>query len=476
MPIRWFHLGFLILLFLSCTPQKQALQLSQGNEYSKTESSEKKATPHPRALAYFINGVIAELTGDMLEAALNYEVALRFDTTSETIHSSLAAVYADMGELEKAERLLAKLIRKQPFSAEYLEIRGDIHLQRGEYKQAIEAWESVITVMPDHYSIRYKLIALYELQNQWDAMARHYEAILNQFQDQTAVSVKLGAVYLKMKAYDRAAAVYEKALLFDPNNTYLMEALATTQILKKDYRGAMHTYEKLLSFKTDPTVVHHRIASLAMQLSDYEKALYHYRKIENAYGDKFDVQRGIGFSLYQLKQKNESVPYFDKAIRLNERDILSITLLAGILQDQGQFERSDLYYEKALRLEPDNDLILNNYSYSLAERGVQLEKAFRMAKRALEKSPDNSHYLDTYGWVLYQLGQVDNAFRYIQRSYQIDSTSWEVTMHMGDVLIRLKEPHRALYYFERALQLPGNKSDLLKSKIERLRRELPGEP
>jgi tetratricopeptide (TPR) repeat protein len=301
-------------------------------------------------------------------------------------------------------------------------------------------------------------------------MARHYEWILRDYQDNIMISVKLGALYLKMKAYDQAIVVYQRALQYDPNNLYLLEALASSYLMIKDYPSALKTFETIIRLKPDDRIVHHRIASLALQLSDYEKALYHYHFIESSSENQSDVQRGIGFSLYQLKRPQEAVSYLEKAARLNDKDVLSMTLLAGIFQDQKDFERSDEYFEKVLRADPENDLILNNYSYSLADRGVHLDKALKMIRRVMEKSPDNSHYLDTYGWVLFRLGRYDQALRYIQKSYDLDSSSWEVAMHLGDIYEQLNQTVKALHYFERALHSGGNQ-EILKPKIEKLMKE-----
>ncbi len=423
-----------------------------------------------RALHYFIDGVISEMTGDALEAAIYYEAARRFDTTSETIHASLAATYADIGELDKSETALRSLITRNPRNADMLETLGDVYLQKREYIRAIEVWESASVIDPGRLVTRYKLIALYELQGKWEEMARHYEIILKEHQDQIMASVKLGALYLKLKDYSRAIDVYRKALQYDPNNLYILEALASSYIIKQDYAQSLKVFEEILSLKPDDRLVHHRIASLALQLGDYEKSLRHYRIIENESRNQHDVQRGIGFALYQLKRASESVPFFEKAAQLNERDVLSLTLLAAILQDKKEFERSDMYFEKALRIEPENDMILNNYSYSLAERGVQLEKALKMIKRVMTRSPDNSHYLDTYGWVLYRLGQYEQALYYIRKSYEIDSTSWEVTLHMGEAHEKLNNPGKALYYYERAHAQNGS-NEAIKQKIETLRKD-----
>lgn len=437
-------------------------------------AKEEPAKYHPRALGYFIDGVIAEMTGDATGAVIYYETARRFDTASETIHASLAGVYVDIGDLDRAEKALNRLVAHSPRNIGLLESQADLYLQKRDYSRAIEIWETVCLIDPSRLESRFKLIALYELQGKWNEMAHHYEIILRDHQDNIMVSVKLGSLYLKLKAYDQAEEVYHKALLYDPNNLYLLEAMASAQLAKKDYLSALATYEGILRMKPGDRIVHHRIASLALQTADYEKSLKHYRMIEKESGDQYDVQRGIGFALYQLKKIQESVPYFEKAVMLYDKDVLSMTLLAGIFQDRGDFTRSDHYFDKVLAVEPDNDLILNNFSYSLADRGVQLEKAQKMIRRALDKSPDNPHYLDTQGWIFFQQRQYDPALKYIKCSYDLDSTNWEVSEHMGDVHEKTGQTEKALRYFQRALELGGT-ADRIKSKIEKLLKEYPDE-
>ena len=45
------------------------------------------------------------------------------------------------------------------------------------------------------------------------------------------------------------------------------------------------------------------------------------------------------------------------------------------------YDEADSLYEEALRLNPTNDLVLNNYGYSLADADFQLDRALTMAKK-----------------------------------------------------------------------------------------------
>ena len=61
---------------------------------------------------------------------------------------------------------------------------------------------------------------------------------------------------------------------------------------------------------------------------------------------------------------------------------------------------------------------MNNYSYTLAERGERLELALEMAKKAIEQEPDNPSYLDTIGRVYFKLGNYEKAREYISKAVE----------------------------------------------------------
>ena len=78
-----------------------------------------------------------------------------------------------------------------------------------------------------------------------------------------------------------------------------------------------------------------------------------------------------------------------------------------------KFEESDSLYEGALRLDPNNHLILNNYGYSLSERGLQLDRSMEMSKKAVEQQPENQSYLDTFGLIYLKLGNFSESENFI---------------------------------------------------------------
>lgn len=122
-------------------------------------------------------------------------------------------------------------------------------------------------------------------------------------------------------------------------------------------------------------------------------------------------------------------------------------------------------YEKAIQIRPDDWLVYNNYSYMLADRNMQLDRALELAEKSLEivNNDDDlaTHYTsiaDTYAWVLFRRGELLKARQYIDETLEIDSApSAEVLDHAGDIYHALGLFDEAAEFWKQALQLePDN--------------------
>jgi Tfp pilus assembly protein PilF len=116
-------------------------------------------------------------------------------------------------------------------------------------------------------------------------------------------------------------------------------------------------------------------------------------------------------------------------------------------------------------MKDDNAYVLNNYAYYLSLEGNELDKAEKMAKRAVTLDPENDSFQDTYGWVLFKQKKYKEAAEWILKAVQTKGEpSAEVLEHYGDVLYNLGDTSGALDYWIKAKQ-KGPGSELLDKKI-----------
>ena len=129
--------------------------------------------------------------------------------------------------------------------------------------------------------------------------------------------------------------------------------------------------------------------------------------------DKFEGRndilqlRAIAYS--NLKKNREAISDYLSILDRKPRDttvlVVTHSSLGSLYYDEGDLKNAFKHYEKALRIKPDDNLILNNYAYFMALSGKSLKKAREMSRRTIESEPDNPTYLDTYAWILHLLGQ-----------------------------------------------------------------------
>ena len=123
------------------------------------------------------------------------------------------------------------------------------------------------------------------------------------------------------------------------------------------------------------------------------------------------------------------------------------------------------YYEMSLALNPENINLLNNYSYYLAIEKVNLKRAKELILKVIDKFPDNSTYMDTYGWVMFQLGEYEEAEQILFNAVIKDGErSGEILEHYGDVLFKLDNKKKAITFWKKA-KATGEHSKELIQKI-----------
>ncbi|MFC2132152.1 tetratricopeptide repeat protein [Bacteroidota bacterium] len=126
------------------------------------------------------------------------------------------------------------------------------------------------------------------------------------------------------------------------------------------------------------------------------------------------------------------------------------------------YDSCDYAYNKVLAVQPDNSLINNNFAYSLSVRGENLEDALKMSAIALGQEPDNPSYLDTYGWIHYQLGKYETALEYILKAIDTGEVNAEVYEHLGYIYLKLNQKSKAIEAWETAISIGTDNDELLK--------------
>jgi len=106
----------------------------------------------------------------------------------------------------------------------------------------------------------------------------------------------------------------------------------------------------------------------------------------------------------------------------------------------------------------------------LADRGVKLDEALIMIKKAIDLEPANGAYQDSLGWVYFKLGKLDLAEDNLTKASQHMGADPTVQDHLGDLYHKTGRLRLAAAHWERALDewnktVPAEVDDDLMAKV-----------
>jgi tetratricopeptide (TPR) repeat protein len=104
--------------------------------------------------------------------------------------------------------------------------------------------------------------------------------------------------------------------------------------------------------------------------------------------------------------------------------------LAYAAWTQKQYPKAVDFYEKALDLDKNNTTAMNGLGYILADPNIDINRALRFCRQAVEKNPRNPAYLDSLGWAYYQGGDIAEARNWLRRALDLAPQSEEIRVHM----------------------------------------------
>jgi tetratricopeptide (TPR) repeat protein len=95
---------------------------------------------------------------------------------------------------------------------------------------------------------------------------------------------------------------------------------------------------------------------------------------------------------------------------------------------------------------------LNYLGYMFADRGVRLEEANDLIRKALEIDPKNGAYLDSLGWVNFHLNKLEEAERNLLDSIEAIAGDPTVYDHLGDVYFKEGKIKEAIAQWQLSLK------------------------
>lgn len=375
---------------------------------------------------------------------------------------------------------------------------------------AAEELKKLIVEFPDQETRYTSMIAeMYMKAGDPDKAAEYYQQVLEKDPGNPYIHISLSDYYRKKgdkkRSFDELKLGFaNQALDIDTKIRVLIAFFTANNVYEENKTDIMELAQILVKTHPDDPKAHSMYGDFLMEDKKYSEARDEYRKVIASDSSKYAVWESLLNTDVQLADykslEEEStraielfplfpVPYFFKGVALLESKmyeeavsnlntgvkLVSVnnallvqfyTYLGDAYNRMKNYRLSDENFEKALKIDPDNSFVLNNYAYYLSLRGENLEKAETMSAKAVKLDAANAANMDTYGWVLYKLGKYAEAADWVEKAILATPTpDSDLLEHMGDISFKLGNIDKALTNWQNALKV-GKGSGLLEKKVK----------
>lgn len=389
---------------------------------------------------------------------------LEIDPSNVQLKKSLIENLLKVNRNPEALNLVDELLELYPDDLEIIQKKAQILLSENKWEEAYKTLSTVLDDKKINLDAKLEIGYLFFEKSISDSslkpLVKKIFTKLDNDSSYWAIKIVLGAIAIEE---NKDSVAIENFKYVTENANWNVDAwirLGALYFDNKKYEEAEKILLQAIESFPDNYAINFILGLSLAQQSKNDEAVKYLKKAVELNPNDVNTISAYAYTLNQLKQDEDAILYLNKALSIDPNDVNVMGTLALIYNAQKVFEKSDSLYEKALEIKSDDPLINNNYAYSLSTRGIQLDRALKMVNIALEKDSLNTAYLDTKGWILYQLGRYDEAKYFISRAIELGTKSAVIIDHLGDVEFNLGNKEKAIELWKEALQLDPTKKEI----------------
>ena len=436
---------------------------------------------------------------------------IKSDFDNKDLLYRLANVYYLAERSRKAIRVLKKMEDRWGLSEKITLLKANIYEAKGDFKKALNELEKVIELVPESLEMRVVAAELALSSNDKELAADYYESVLD-LDSMNIYALTNLTDYYRGKGEMRKSFLYlnksfeSDKIDYDRKIAILSLYVSDENLVRKQERAIRELIQTMIRKYRGNDEIHLIATDFFIGLRDYNEALSAIKPLLNQSEKRYNLWRQ-GLLLANTTDKHEQMlviadeacklfpdsleliylkgiaewelDEYEKLINTFSNKLISIShdrsiasqmkmMVAESYQELERYDKSDSLFRSIIREEPENYLVMNNFSYYLSERGEFLEEAEEYSRMAIRNNPENGTFLDTYAWILFQLGNYSEAEKFIMKALEHGGRdSPVINEHAGDIHKKMGNIELARIFYQKAMILGGDKNNLIE-KLEKL--------
>jgi tetratricopeptide (TPR) repeat protein len=275
----------------------------------------------------------------------------------------LGAIYLSQHRFREALDVGRRARDLRPEDAWNYGVMGDAQIELGDYEQAFEAFEKMMTLRPNaaaYARVAYARELRGDVPGALAAMQMAAKATApNDPEAQAWYAVQAGELYLKMHRFDDADREYRRAIFVFPNYPLAVVGRGKLQVARGDRDSALLTF--LDQLKRTPTLdLAARIGDLYAERGDTAQSDHYYQLAEDLAGPGVaQTEANLALFLADHGRKLSEAVAIAETVAAARHDIFTEDALAWAYYKAGRFHEAYAASQRALRTGTRDDAVLS---------------------------------------------------------------------------------------------------------------------
>lgn len=415
------------------------------------------------------------LQNDYSNAIKAYDLLEENIGIDEEVTRQKQLLYLKINKVDEALKEGERLIESEPLEPEFVIQQAQLMLNNGKVGEAQKMLEQSVERNPEFAEGHVILAEIYRKQGDLKACNTALLAAFNNKTLSVDTKLKILGSYMELlknqtsiESTDDLISLNKKLIELDPEDARGYVFLGDLLVKKNEIEAARDSYVKSTKYDRSVFDVWLAIIELDNRLNDTKSMVKHATQAADYFPNQSFFWYNAGLGNFVLKDFEESVYQLDEAkmLAFDNPELLKniLTIQGDAYNELKQYSESELAYEEALKIDPEYETALNNYSYFLASRNKDLALAKKLSAKLLNKNPSNIGFMDTHAWVLFKMGEYDRAKELLSEATKSENVNSTILEHYGDVLSKSGNTAEALIQWKKALEMGGD-SEKINQKI-----------
>ncbi len=418
---------------------------------------------------HLLLGQLYGLAHDSGKAEAQFQAAQKIDPNSEEVVLSIARLYSEQGNLNKAAKTIAD-VPVDDRSPRMNFALGNIYDQLKQPKEAAKAYGAAVAADPDNTDAKRGLASSLQASGQMDAASKIYGQILGSDPQDAQSLIREADIQRQQGHYEQALTTLKKAEGLVSDNLELTYNEALTYDALGRYDDSIRTMKAALASTTSATGKYSdgdisnralfldRLAVVYREAGRYDDAVATYKQLGQLGGeyqargtegevdayrdahqwkaaldaasaaakampDSHDVQLTYARQLADNGRLDEGLKIAQTQLKGTPDDRDVYVTMADMQSRNKKWKQASEALDKAEAAAQKNEekLFIYYFRGSIAEREKMFDQAEEQFHKALAIDPENAATQNDYGYMLVERGlKLDQALAMLQKAVRFD--------------------------------------------------------